>query len=220
MSRSSESIAPAAVTPGGFARRGGVARRDGFARRGGAARRGGVARRVGFARRGGFLLGYLVAVFPLLIVGSAMVVYLLVQILAGLRVTSTVTSDYATLSDLLRTLRVDTRSASDAEVGPAPEGGQAYDQDQTDLVLRGGDGTVAYRFSGPRVVRRQHPAGGRAVERVWALDRIAVTVWSANASAGGASLVHLTARWPGDDRHALRRSRRFDTSFFVGRSLQ
>lgn len=189
------------------------------------------------ARRRAFIfLNSFLGAFPLLIVGGSMVVYLLVQILAGLRVTSTVTSDYATLSDLLGTLRVDTRSAVSAELPGAsddrPGGG-----DEIDLVLHRPDATIRYRFAGPRVVRLLQPAGGNAVEHVWTLKRIVLTVSAPGATGGssavspgatggsstsvsGVALFHLTARWPGDDRHALRPDRRFDTAYFVGRSYQ
>lgn len=177
------------------------------------------------AHRRAYMLTYVLGAFPLLIVGGSMVVYLLVQILAGLRITSTVTSDYATLSDLLGTLRVDTRSAISAEFPDASDGEFGGDP-ETDLVLHGQDATIRYRFAGPRVVRSLQPAGGHAVEHVWTLKRIVLTVSTPGATGGsftsvsGATLFHLTVRWPGDDRHALRPDRRFDTAYFVGRSYR
>lgn len=176
-------------------------------------------------RRAFLLLNSFLGALPLLIVGGSMVVYLLVQILAGLRVTSTVTADYATLSDLLGTLRVDTRSAVSAEL-PRASDGELGGGDETDLILRREDATIRYRFADLRVVRWLLPEGGSAVEHVWTLKRIVLTVSASGATGGsstsvsGDALFHLTARWPGDDRHALRPDRRFDTSYFVGRSYQ
>ena len=174
------------------------------------------------AHRRAYMMTYVLGAFPLLIVGGAMVVYLLVQILAGLRVTSTVTSDYATLSDLLGTLRVDTRSAVSAEL-PSISDSELGDGNETTLVLHRQDETIRYRFAGPRIVRSLQPAGGNAVEHVWTLKRIVLAV-SASGATGGLStrassvaLFHLTVRWPGDDRNALRPDRRFDTAYFVGR---
>ncbi len=94
---------------------------------------------------------------------------------------------YATISDLLTTLRADVRQADTAEFGTAT----TDDGAQQVLTLRRADGDVVYRTSGHRVTRSSGAANGAFCE--W--DDPDLTVRWPDASAPAGKLVRMVLTW-------------------------
>lgn len=178
-------------------------------------------------RRRAYLLGQLVATLPLLLVAATLLTTGIHAALRSQRRSAEIAAGYATINNLLDTLRQDTRAATAARAMPTEEGVYAF-------TLQTLDGQISYSLAGGRVTRAAGGPDARGkVTRQWRIKEADLSAeCDTPLTASGdqhssmleprspVSLLMVHIRWRGESKHQVDPTRRFDATFRIGRGYQ